>query len=218
MTAPGGRWRLTAGSVVLAAFGFLPLVALALAALLAAARPTTRAERGLALFAGALGLGLLLVPGTDGRLDAATRAFAVLVTAAFALDALLRPGPLLNRPPRSGSRCPSSGREWWWCPPCPSRRAAARCGRRRPTGRSGATSCTDRRPSPSCPAPAWRRNPCPAAPGTTQAVLARQPPRLSQGMPQRPSRSRPSHSPFPRPRLSSPLTYPLLGATPCRVT
>lgn len=95
MTAPRGHWRLTAGSVVLAAFGFLPLVALALAALLVAARPTTRAERGLALLAGALGLGLLLVPGTDGRLDAATRAFAVLVTAAFALDALLRPGPLL---------------------------------------------------------------------------------------------------------------------------
>lgn len=95
MTASGGRWRLISGTVALAAFGFLPLVALALAALLWATRPTARAERGVALLAAGLGLGLLLVPGTTGQLDAATRTFAVLVTAAFTLAALRRPAPFL---------------------------------------------------------------------------------------------------------------------------
>ncbi len=101
MNASGGRWRLISGTVALAAFGFLPLVALALAALLWATRPATRGERGLALLALGLGLGLLLVPGTDGRLDAATRAFAVLVTAAFTLGALLRPAAFLAQAVRA---------------------------------------------------------------------------------------------------------------------
>ena len=70
-------------------------MALAVAALLVAARPVTRGERGIALLAGALGLGLILVPATGGRLDAATRAFAVLVTTAFVLGALVRPAAFL---------------------------------------------------------------------------------------------------------------------------
>lgn len=101
MIAPVGRWRLILGTIVLAAFGFLPLVALTLGALLAGARPATRGERALALLALGLGLGLLLVPATGGRLDAATRAFAVLATTAFVLGALLRPEPFLPQAMRA---------------------------------------------------------------------------------------------------------------------
>jgi hypothetical protein len=101
MIAPGGRWRLITGTVVLAAFGFLPFVALALAALLAAARPVTRGERAVAVLAAALGVGLLLGPATGGRLDAATRTFAVLVTTAFTLGALLRPAAFLPQAVRA---------------------------------------------------------------------------------------------------------------------
>ena len=101
MTAPVGRWRLIFGTIVLAAFGFLPLVALALGALLAAARPADRGERALAVLALGLGLGLLLVPATGGRLDAATRAFAVLATTAFVLGAVLGPEPFLTQAVRA---------------------------------------------------------------------------------------------------------------------
>jgi len=101
MIVPAGRWRLILGTIALAAFGFVPFVALALAALLAAARPRTRGERALTLLAGALGLGLLLVPATGGSLDAATRAFAVLVATAFALGAVLRPAPFLAQAVRA---------------------------------------------------------------------------------------------------------------------
>ncbi len=101
MNAPGGRWRLILGTMALAAFGFLPFVALALAALVAASRPVTRGERALTLLAAGLGLGLLLVPVPAGRLDAATRAFAVLVTTAFALAAVLRPAAFLPQAVRA---------------------------------------------------------------------------------------------------------------------
>jgi len=101
MTAPVGRWRLILGTIVLAAFGFLPLVALALGALLAAARPANRGERALVVLALGLGLGLLLVPATGGRMDAATRAFAVLATTAFVLGAVLRPEPFLTQAVRA---------------------------------------------------------------------------------------------------------------------
>ena len=101
MIAPVGRWRLILGTTALAAFGFLPLVALALAALLVATRPVTRAERGLALAAATLGVGLLLLPATQGRLDAATRAFVVLVTTAFTLGALLEPRAFLPQAVRA---------------------------------------------------------------------------------------------------------------------
>src|SRR5258708_10704249 len=101
MNAPGGRWRLILGTMALAAFGFLPFVALALAALLAASRPVTRGERALTLLAAGLGVGLLLVPAPAGRLDAATRAFAVLVTTAFALAAVLRPAAFLPQAVRA---------------------------------------------------------------------------------------------------------------------
>src|SRR5258708_26984183 len=101
MNAPGGRGRLILGTMALAAFGFLPFVARALAALLAASRPVTRGERALTLLAAGLGLGLLLVPVPAGRLEAATRAFAVLVTTAFALAAVLRPAAFLPQAVRA---------------------------------------------------------------------------------------------------------------------
>ena len=101
MNAPGGRWRLILGTMALAAFGFLPFVALALAALLAASRPVTRGERALVLLAAGVGLGLVLVPAPGGRLDAATRAFEVIVATAFALGAVLRPAAFLPQAVRA---------------------------------------------------------------------------------------------------------------------
>ncbi len=88
MIGPVGRWRLILGTIVLAAFGFLPLVALAFGALLAAARPASRGTRALALLALGLGLGLLLVPATGGR-------------SAFVLGALVRPAAFLPQAMRA---------------------------------------------------------------------------------------------------------------------
>lgn len=83
-------WRLALGVLAFAVFAPVNLVALPLAALFVAGHPGTGRE-WLALAAtGGIAAALLLTP-ESGLLDALTRAWIVLVSAAFALSARLRP-------------------------------------------------------------------------------------------------------------------------------
>jgi len=90
MATPGGRWRLALGITAFALWAPVGLFALPFAALALAARPRTRGERVALALAGGVSGWALLGPSA-GALDAALRAYAVCVTAAFILLALYRP-------------------------------------------------------------------------------------------------------------------------------
>jgi len=83
-------WRLALGVLAFAVFAPVNLVALPLAALLVAAHAGTGRE-WLALAVTGGGAAALLLTPESGLLDALTRAWIVLVSAAFAVSAWLRP-------------------------------------------------------------------------------------------------------------------------------
>ncbi|HEX4628168.1 MAG TPA: hypothetical protein VH137_05190 [Gemmatimonadales bacterium] len=86
----GRRWRWAFGVLVFAAVAPLSLFGLPFAALLIAARPTTRREWLAAALAGGVSIALLVTPETGLR-DAVTRAWIVLVSVAFGAWATVRP-------------------------------------------------------------------------------------------------------------------------------
>ncbi|HEX4601417.1 MAG TPA: hypothetical protein VH116_08490 [Gemmatimonadales bacterium] len=86
----GRRWRVAFGVLAFAAVAPLSLLGLPFAALLVAARPTTRREWLAAALAGGVSVALLVTPETGLR-DAVTRAWIVLVSVAFAAWATVRP-------------------------------------------------------------------------------------------------------------------------------
>jgi len=96
MRTPGGRWRLALGAAAFALWAPVSLFALPFAALTLATRPRERGERLALALAGVASVWALTGPSA-GALDAALRAFAVCVTAAFVLFALYRPGGFLTR-------------------------------------------------------------------------------------------------------------------------
>jgi len=96
MNTPGGRWRLALGIAAFALWAPVGLFALPFAALMLAARPRGRGER-LALALAAVVSVWALVGPSAGVLDAAMRANAVCVTAAFILLTLYRPGAFFAR-------------------------------------------------------------------------------------------------------------------------
>ena len=96
MSTPGRRWRLALGVAAYALWAPVSLFALPFAALTLAARPRGREERVALVLAGGVSVWAVTGPSA-GALDAALRAYAVCVTAAFVLLALYRPGGFLAR-------------------------------------------------------------------------------------------------------------------------
>lgn len=86
----GRRWRLAVGVLAFATVAPVSLLGLPFAALVVAARPTTRREWLVAALAGGVSVALLATPETGLR-DAVTRAWIVLVSVAFAAWAAVRP-------------------------------------------------------------------------------------------------------------------------------
>jgi hypothetical protein len=89
-TTAGRSWRLALGVLAFAIVAPISLVALPLAALLVATHSGTGREWLVLTVAGGMAAALLVTP-ESGLLDALTRAWIVLVSAAFALSARLRP-------------------------------------------------------------------------------------------------------------------------------
>ncbi|HYK82187.1 MAG TPA: hypothetical protein VEU55_03510 [Gemmatimonadales bacterium] len=90
LTSGRGPGRLVLGVLAYGLVAPVSLVALPFAALVLAARPRATRERLAVALAGGVS-GALLVAPASGLLDALTRAWIVLVAAAFALSAALRP-------------------------------------------------------------------------------------------------------------------------------